>query len=99
MRRGRYIGEEAASGAARGRHAIGGREPPLGRAQLWHGGLGAPLRLPFGLRVPLVILLTVQFVSSDSENISLIDFLKQKTTENRELTLWHLVNRLVPENA
>ena len=39
------------------------------------------------------------FVSSNSENISLIDFLKPKTAENRELALWHLVNRLVPENA
>ena len=93
------MGEEAASGAARGSHAIGGHGPPLGRAQLWRGGLGAPLHLPFGLRVPLVILLTVQFVSSDSENISLIDFLKRKTAENRELALWHLVNRLVLENV
>ena len=74
--------------------AIGGRGPHLGRAHLWRGGLGAALRLPFGLRVPLVILLTVQFVSSDSENISLIDFLKRKIAENRELALWHLVNRL-----
>jgi hypothetical protein len=35
------------------------------------------------------------FVSSNSENISCIS----KTAENRELALWHLVNRLVPENA
>ena len=40
-----------------------------------------------------------QFVSSNSENISLITFLKPKTAENRQLTLWNLVNRLVPENA
>ena len=37
--------------------------------------------------------------SSDSENISLSTFLKPKIAENRELALWHLVNRLVPENA
>ena len=35
------------------------------------------------------------FVSSNFENISLITFLKQKTAENRQLSLWHLVNRLV----
>jgi hypothetical protein len=39
------------------------------------------------------------FVSSNSENISCVAFLKYKTVENRELALWHLVNRLVPENA
>jgi hypothetical protein len=39
------------------------------------------------------------FVSSNSENISYVAFLKHKTTENRELALWHLVNRLVPEIA
>jgi hypothetical protein len=39
------------------------------------------------------------FVSSNSENISCVAFLKHKTEENRELALWHLVNRLVPENA
>jgi hypothetical protein len=39
------------------------------------------------------------FVSSNFENISYVAFLKHKTAENRELALWHLVNRLVPENA
>jgi hypothetical protein len=39
------------------------------------------------------------FVSSNSENISYVSLLKHKTTENRELALWHLVNRLVPEIA
>jgi hypothetical protein len=36
-------------------------------------------------------------VLSNSENISSVAFLKHKTAENRELALWHLVNRLVPE--
>jgi hypothetical protein len=36
------------------------------------------------------------FVSSNSENISCVAYLKHK---NRELALWHLINRLVPENA
>jgi hypothetical protein len=39
-------------------------------------------------------------LSSNSENISCVTFLKQKKiAENRELALWRLVNRLVPENA
>jgi hypothetical protein len=42
---------------------------------------------------------TSAFVLSNSENISCVTFLKQKTTENSELALWHLINRLVPENA
>jgi hypothetical protein len=37
----------------------------------------------------------LELVSSNSENISCVDFLKHKTTKNRELALWHLVNRLV----
>ena len=82
-----------------GHHAIGVRGPTLGRALVWRGPLVGLHRLPFGLRDLLVILLTMSFVSSNSENISLIDFLKPKTAENRELALWHLVNRLVPENA
>jgi hypothetical protein len=39
------------------------------------------------------------FVLSNSENISCVAFLKHKTAENKELALWHLVSRLVPENA
>ena len=44
-------------------------------------------------------ILTSEKKSPNSENISLSIFLKPKTAENRELALWHLVNRLVPENA
>jgi hypothetical protein len=40
-----------------------------------------------------------ELVSSNSENISCVSLLKHKTAENRELALWQLVNRLVPENA
>jgi hypothetical protein len=39
------------------------------------------------------------FVSSNSENISCPTFLKYKNSRKQELALWHLVNRLVPENA
>jgi hypothetical protein len=39
------------------------------------------------------------FASSNSKNISCVAFLKHKTAENMELALWHLVSRLVLENA
>jgi hypothetical protein len=63
------------------------------------GGLWAPSgslsvfgKLPGKIRL-------LAFVSSNSENISCVAFLKHKTAENRELALWHLVNRLVPKIA
>jgi hypothetical protein len=59
----------------------------------------APLRLIFGLRKASVKIGGSAFVSSNSKNISYVTFLKHKIAENRELALWHLVNRLVPENA
>jgi hypothetical protein len=40
-----------------------------------------------------------ELVLSNSENISRVAFLKHKNSKNRELSLWHLVNRLVPEIA
>jgi hypothetical protein len=58
-----------------------------------------PLRLILGLREALVKIGGSAFVLSNSENISCVTFLKHKKAENRELTLWHLVNRLVLENA
>jgi hypothetical protein len=39
------------------------------------------------------------FVSSNSKNISYTTFLKYKNNRKQELALWHLVNRLVLENA
>jgi hypothetical protein len=39
------------------------------------------------------------FVSSNSENISCVTFLKHKNSRKQELAPWHLINRLVPENA
>jgi hypothetical protein len=59
----------------------------------------APLRLIFGLHEASIKIGGSAFVSSNSENISCITFLKHKKAENKELALWHLVNRLVPENA
>jgi hypothetical protein len=40
-----------------------------------------------------------ELVLSNSENISCVSLLKHKNRENRELALWQLVSRLVPENA
>jgi hypothetical protein len=39
------------------------------------------------------------FISSNSEKISCVTFLKYKNSRKQELALWHLVNRLVPKNA
>jgi hypothetical protein len=53
----------------------------------------------FGLREASVKIDGWAFVSSNSESISCVAFLKHKNSKNRELALWHLANRLVPENA
>jgi hypothetical protein len=63
------------------------------------GRLPALLCLPFGLRVCDSKIGTSGFVSSNSENIFCTTFLKYKNNIKQELALWHLVNRLVPENA
>jgi len=83
----------------RGAQTTGWRGRRWGRAARWFGHLVAPLRLSFGLRVRVGKIGTWPFVSCNSENISRSNFLKPKTAENRELALWYLVNRLVPENA
>jgi hypothetical protein len=71
----------------------------VARATLWCGCPLAPLRLCFGLRLVSGKIGTSVFVSSNSENISYVTFLKHKNSRKQELALWHLVNRLVPENA
>ena len=97
-RLGEYMGVGTASMAKGGHHAIARRGPTLGRTLLWCGALGCP-QVPSGLRDLLDLLFMAELISSDSEHISLVGFLKRKTAENTELALWHLVNRLVPENA
>jgi hypothetical protein len=42
---------------------------------------------------------TSGFVLSNSKNISCVTFLKYKNSRKQKLALWHLVNRLVLENA
>ena len=84
-------------GRPRGPHHVGTRAG--GRATTRCGHLVALLRLIFGLRVRVSKIGTSGFVSSNSENISRITFLKYKNNRKQELALWHLVNRLVLENA
>jgi hypothetical protein len=98
-RRGDFIGEGVSSGGGPGGLTMGGRGQGLGPTPLWCGQPLAPLCLIFGLREALVKIGGSAFVLSNSENISCVTFLKHKTTKNKELALWHLVNRLVPENA
>ena len=83
---------------AQGAHTIGRRGQGWARAMAWCGRPAAPLRLSFGLRVRDIKIWTAGFVSSNSENISRTTFLKYKNSRKQELLLWHLVNRLVPEN-
>ena len=94
-----YMGERAALVAKGGHHAIARRGPTLGRALVWCGALGAPPQVPSRLRKLPDLLFMEEKISSDSEDIFRVGFLKPKTAENTELALWHLVNRLVPENA
>jgi hypothetical protein len=99
FRREEHIGERAASGGGPAGLTPWWRGPGVGRATLGCGRLLAPLRLIFGLCEGSVKIEGLAFVSSNSENIFCVAFLKHKNSKNRELTLWHLVNRLVLENA
>jgi hypothetical protein len=71
----------------------------VARAMPWCSHLLAPLRLCFGLHDALEKIGIPAFVSSNSENISYVAFLKHKNSKNRELALWHLISGLVLENA
>jgi hypothetical protein len=97
--RGELIGERAASEGGLGRLTPWWHGPGLGRATLGFGEPLARLRLIFGLREASVKIEDLAFVLSNSKNIFCVAFLKNKNNKNRELALWHLVNRLVPENA
>jgi hypothetical protein len=58
---------------------------------------------PSGSRLVLILrpgkIKLLELVSSNSENISCVAFLKHKNSRKQELALWHLVNRLVPKIA
>jgi hypothetical protein len=98
-RRGEFIGERVTSEGGPGGLTMWWRGQGLGRATPWCGWPLSPLHLIFGLREASVKLEGSAFVSSNSENISCVAFLKHKNSRKQELALWHLVSRLVPENA
>jgi hypothetical protein len=98
-RRGQYIGGRARSVGARGAHTMWWRDQRWACATLWCGCFPDHLHLLFGLRLHVRKIGTSGFISSNSENIFCATFLKYKNSRKQELALWHLVNRLVPENA
>ena len=65
--------------------------------RVWGPG-GSP-QVPSGLRKLPELLFTEEKISPDFDDIFHVGFLKPKIAENMELTLWHLVNRLAPENG
>ena len=81
------MGEGLTPGEAYGPHTISRRAGGGTRAARWCGGSTTPLCLSFGLRVRDGKILTGVFVLCNSENISCVAFLKQKTAENKKLAL------------
>jgi hypothetical protein len=98
-RRGEYIGGREALEGGPGGHTTWWRGQGLGRSTLWCAWPLVLLCLSFGLCDASEKIGILAFVSSNSENISYVAFLKHKNSKNRELALWYLVSRLVPENA
>src|SRR3954471_5845135 len=93
------MGEEAESEATWWAQTHARRGQDWGRSGLVSGHLVAPLHLPFWLWLRDGIIRHWVFVPCNSENSSCRTFLKHKNSRKQELALWHLVNRLVPENA
>jgi hypothetical protein len=77
-RRGVFIGEGASSGGGPGGLTMGGHGQGLGCAPLWCDQPLAPLHLIFGLLKASVKIGGSAFVSSNSENVSCVTFLKHK---------------------
>jgi hypothetical protein len=75
-RRGQYIGERARSVDARGAHTIGLCGQGWARATLWCGHLGAPSVSTLDSVVVSVKMGGWVLVSSNSENISLSDYME-----------------------
>jgi hypothetical protein len=82
-RRGELIGEGAASGGGSGGLTIVGRGQGLGHAPGGEAGPWPPLCLIFGLRAASVKIRGSSFVSSNSENISCVTFLKHKNNRKQ----------------
>jgi hypothetical protein len=82
-RRGEYIGGRAALGGRPRAHTIARRGQEVARAMAWCGWPLVPLRLCFGLRLVSGKIGTSAFVSSNSENISCVAFLKHKNNRKQ----------------
>jgi hypothetical protein len=82
-RRGEYIGERALSGGGPAGLTTRWRGQGLGRATLWCGWPLTPLCLIFGLREASVKIGGSAFISSNSENISCVAFLKYKNSRKQ----------------
>jgi hypothetical protein len=82
-RRGKLIGEGAASGGGPGGLTTVGRGQGLGHAPGGEAGPWPPLRLISGLREASVKIGGLAFVSSNSENISRVTFLKHKNSRKQ----------------
>jgi hypothetical protein len=80
---GEYIGGRAASKGERGAHTIARHGQGVARIMAWCGCPLAPLRLSFGLCHALGKIGTLAFVSSNSENISYVAFLKHKNSRQQ----------------
>jgi hypothetical protein len=78
-----FIGGRAASGGGPGGLTTRGRGPGAGHATLWCGWPMAPLRLLFGLLEDSIKIGGSAFVSSNSENISCVTFLKHKNSRKQ----------------
>ena len=95
---GAYMGGGLTLGEPCGPHTTSPHAGRWTRAARWCGGTTAPLRLSFGVRVRDGKILTRVFIPCNSENISCVGFLKQKTAENRNGHCGNFVNRLVAGN-
>jgi hypothetical protein len=82
-RRGEFIGGRAMSGGGPGAHTMPQRGQWVARAMGWCGRPLPPLRLRFGLRLVSEKIGTLAFVSSNSENISCVTFLKHKNSRKQ----------------
>jgi hypothetical protein len=79
-RREEYIGGRAVSEGGPGGHTTWWRGQGLGRAHPMVRLAPGPLRLSFGLRLVSGKIGTLAFVSSNSENISCVAFLKHQNS-------------------
>jgi hypothetical protein len=80
-RRGEYIGGREMSGGGPVAHTTWWHRQGVAHATLWRGYPLAPLHLCFELRLMLGKIGTSAFVSSNSENISCVTFLKHKNNK------------------